>query len=612
MTRRPLIVVAASLLVASGCGLADDNGRAGAGDTGNPQNDASTDASPIFDSSMPPPETGLRADDSFQNAIGAETCYRPSGPVSCEMATCSALRACCVGSGSCCAAVSNPLDSAVDFGQCAGMGALSDCLTGNGIPATAFGPALPFVESDGAFAPGGGLSGEGGLFLGDPVELSVHRVIARGTFQQPTDCDDPCFESVGFGITTQTPNPALEPRPVAALVYSAQRDDVALLVGDQVVERWPFGAASVAWELELQPTGLLRVRQGDDIRLESNFAARDAGRLMVFGRTTNPSPTQRGARIVDVSVAVSLCDMPTTWQGRNAIEITSSGGSPWAVNIQSTPTVLVTEARTYLGVIVDGELHLGEQTGAYQFDFPSPDVPAIASEQLTQTSYVSGGIADPELIEADGQFELYFTATNDAGRRSVGRAISGDGVAFVLDAELVVDSENFGWEAAEQPTVVLHESGERVLIARITTAVGAALHVFRASPDQGFEHFEDGFLEELSQARGSDPLAFDRDTVSSPSLVIFNGAWQLFYEGRNATRSAVGQLVSDELVGWRQITTNDPVLHGSGAGFDQVGVGGADVVVTSSGLRLIYLGDNGATLTLGAVDRTATNRGMVQ
>ncbi|MEM9191208.1 MAG: hypothetical protein AAGF12_18700 [Myxococcota bacterium] len=598
------IAMAVALL---GCSVdAEDSARRPTGPDGGSDADPLRDGAAAVDASPAPmtPKRGLPARNAFLDvAENGTSCYNAAS-FRCDGAPCQELRSCCVGNGRCCSEVPGSFNQPIDFGTCMGS-PVATCLSDRGIPSEGFGPAQPFVEADGALAPGGTRSGEAGLFVGDPVDLRTHRLEVSARFLRPTNCPSPCLESAGFGVSTQAASPMLIPRPVAALVYSGARDDVALVVGDSVIKRWPLGDPEERWTLDFDPAGELRVSQGATLQLTSEHRARGPARTLLYGRNENPSATDRGARLLQLAAQASVCDMPSAWGERSALALTTSG-QPWEV-VAEGPSILEHESEVFLAVTVDNEIHVGTQSGAMSFEFPSPDVPALGA---SLPLYAAGGVGDPELIRADSGFTMYFTAIGAGGERSIGMATSEDGANYQAAPDPLIPPTGTIL-GIEQPTAVLHETGEIVMVVRVTEANGSYLAVYRDITGM-LRPAENSALPSLTTADAEDQLAFDRQELSHPTLVVWNGAWQLFYTGRNGLRRAQGHLVSDDLIGWRAPVPSEPVLLGQEEGFDRVGVTGGDVMGGELGLRFVYLGDDGVRRTLGWIERRATDSGVLR
>ncbi len=100
------------------------------------------------------------------------------------------------------------------------------------------------------------------------------------------------------------------------------------------------------------------------------------------------------------------------------------------------------------------------------------------------------------------------------------------------------------------------------------------------------------------------------DEVAAPSLLYRNGAWDLYYGGRTLGRSAIGLMLSDDLLHWRA-APGPAVLAPTGApaDFDAFSVRDPGVGIVdgdASRVELFYAGSNGVATSLGRVERDAT------
>src|SRR5690606_30836886 len=114
------------------------------------------------------------------------------------LARCADLRSCCVGDADCCSDVAGGAlpDGELSF-ECA-PGHAEACLAEAGVAVSAFGFPEPRVQ-DGAFLPNGE-DRDSGLVIGEPIDLTAHRVTLSATFGAPSDCGATCLEGVAVGF----------------------------------------------------------------------------------------------------------------------------------------------------------------------------------------------------------------------------------------------------------------------------------------------------------------------------------------------------------------------------------------------------------------------------
>ena len=125
------------------------------------------------------------------------TCY--AGPASCAAAPCALLSTCCVATGDCAELqLDDQLPGALLFTSCASGASALTCLAGQ--PLTPLGSSTPTVEA-GGMRPGGDATQEGGVLVGQPVDLRVDRVELSVVFVPPVACSgNGCLESAGVSL----------------------------------------------------------------------------------------------------------------------------------------------------------------------------------------------------------------------------------------------------------------------------------------------------------------------------------------------------------------------------------------------------------------------------
>ena len=552
------------------------------------------------------------------DAAVADSCYGEPGQIFCDSADCGhRLRACCVGDGQCCAPV---LDGPLPEGEIAVAGCTGDVATCLG-DAMGFGSQRPWIAAD-ALHPGGSAADDGGVVVGEPIDLGVHSVTLAGTFARPSSsCGAGCLEGVGMGFTTQILDELADNhvRPLAGLLYSGSRHRMSLLVADEVVGEWDLGADEERWELSLLATGELLVSApslpGGERAI---FAPARAASLVLWGRTSNPpggEPEVLGARLSQVGVSTVLCDQPAAWRQRRRATLTA-GGLAWQPVVDRVSAAYDGE-EPWMALGVQGEIFLAEGTSATELSIDSVDLPALPPDRSAMPQYAARGVFEPMLTRQDDRWVLYFTAEDGEGKRTIGRAESAPGSTdFIMSPEPLIGAVT-GLEGLSQPTVAVHHTGELVMV--VVGALengGRELAILRKLPGGAWRPMDRGHLAELTRRGGgvvgSSAAGFDVDEVAYPSLVVHNGAWQLFYAGRRGSRWSVGLLVSDQLTRWRAPQEGPVLGHGGGA-WERVGVlaPAAVSIVEPAGHRveLFYLGSDGVRLTPAWTDRPATDVG---
>ena len=557
-------------------------------------------------------DEGLRATSSGDSMLDPASCYGESaGEVLCDEGGCGALPSCCVGDGDCCAPVAaGPLPATLPLAVCAGGGDVQTCLAAAGVNTISFGSFRPWIDGD-ALHPGGSAADDGGLVLGDRVDLGSHRVAVAARFSRPgRTCGVGCIEGAALGFTEQMVEPGGENhiRPLAGLLYSGSRNDVSLLVADEVVGRWPLSGDAERWRLTVRPTGRLTVDrgEGDELVAEAIVAPARSASLVLWGRSENgPGDGVLGARVHEVSVDTGLCDMPGAWGVRRPLAL-GAAGVPWQPMVGGL-SVAWHDGSPWLCLEVGGDLYLAEGAAPTTFDFADagvPEIPKPTAEDATRR-WAQGGLEDPALVRLVDRWVVFFTAVGDDGVQSVGRAVWIDGEAgFALDASPVLSPAAWGLLHLDQPAVAVHSSGELALVARATDAEGESLFVFRDHRVDSWTRLESSDLPTLTSRVNAPLSAFDADQIARPSLFVHDGAWQLAYAGRRGTRWSIGLMVSDDLLHWRRMGA---MLSRGQQSWNRVGVS-APAILSRPALdrvELYHLGTDGARRTPGFTARDA-------
>jgi hypothetical protein len=201
--------------------------------------------------------------------------------------------------------------------------------------------------------------------------------------------------------------------------------------------------------------------------------------------------------------------------------------------------------------------------------------------------------------------------------------LASDLASVVTEPALVLypgSTELSMFASVHEPSVVLHPSasGPTWVMAVRASRGGTAseLAIFRSLDGNTWGLQGSTSEQRLSVVSLRDPMSprssFDAEGVSSPSLVVHNGAWHLYYTGREGPRSGIGLLLSDELLGWRTVSTVSPIFGAGSAAWNDVGVVEGDVVSEGTLVEMVYGGYDGARTTLGHVGRLATGAGVAR
>jgi hypothetical protein len=215
-------------------------------------------------------------------------------------------------------------------------------------------------------------------------------------------------------------------------------------------------------------------------------------------------------------------------------------------------------------------------------------------------------LADPALLWHPTRGWLLYYTILDGETASIGRAVSGTGETFTPDAEPVLRA-TAATPRFEQPTVATHLSDQLVMIVRTTDDDGVTqLAAYRSLGGVSWTHVETSHLEALTRRGDVSHDGFTADDVAHPSLVVHNGAWQVYYAGRRGTRWSIGLLASDELLHWRDVGL---VLSGDGNGFDRLGASAPAARSVADRVELLFEGHDGVYTSIGFAARPSTSSG---
>jgi hypothetical protein len=261
----------------------------------------------------------------------------------------------------------------------------------------------------------------------------------------------------------------------------------------------------------------------------------------------------------------------------------------------------VAEGSLYTAVAFElgDQLFVAEEAG---FGELSLDGPSATPVLIPTEPFEAAGVGDPELFWMLDTLYLFYTAFDANGFGSIRAALISDGSALKRPAPVLApEGEVVSYDA---PAIHLRD-GLLLMIVRATLQSGATeLRAFySADPETGWARIVDGTLEELT--RVEDPSV----SLTSPSLIVHNGAYQLYYARRTGTRWAIELAVSDELLLWRPL---GEALGASGEGFDSMGARGPDARSLSDRVELLYMGQDGVSFQLGVASRAAPSATALQ
>ncbi|MDQ3035417.1 MAG: hypothetical protein M3Y87_23635 [Myxococcota bacterium] len=617
---------------------------------------AAIDAGPsVFDAAAPDGPTEPVPDGGFppasnedRSSDGVVGCFDfvdtdLDGLVDCFDDDCAARPICCVGSSSdeCCHA-SASASIGVAFDGCAGAGttALATCADG----ATLFGSPTPELR-DGAMIPLGDERFDSGLVLATTLDPRASLLTIGADITSGETCAG-CIDSVAFGLSTAQGSYGTTTLvdPDVALMVSASQGEVRLVIGGAVARAIEItrvheqvGAApgdSIRYELTTTPGGLASVDAraaatiGESVRIFTDvpYAPRGPAQVVIWGRSTNraaedPAPSSIGA----LDVASSTCDAPASLERASARILPDAIDAWWPRDARvSAPSVVRYEVegtpRSMMAFEHARRIHLagGIEGGRFRA-LADPMIEANAVLRATADTWCSGGVTDPQLVRAENHWEIWFTAIGETGARSIARAIGEPGyvlqfptISRVLPADAASTDE---WDGASYLETTIGADTRRFLAARRTSSAGTAIVLHELNAGDGSlaaasaTRFDSDAGEAVDgdvvhQAPTAMPATFDADELAAPALVRYAGVLRLYYAGRRGTRWSIGVLLSEDGRHWHAANDAQPVLTGSGAGFDALSVSDPEPVLEGGQLRLYHRASDG----VGSVIGVATHR----
>ncbi len=532
----------------------------------------------------------------------------------CAAPGCAHLASCCVGATSLDCCPSQELVASMTLTGCSGP--LDLCAPIDGL--AGFGTPSPTVDGD-RFFPNGGPTGNSGLVLLKPLEPHG-AIVVDGVLATPVGhCDGGCFESIALGLfPVGAVGPAVTLRPLVAVIASAARAEVALVLnGDTAARLTLRDANEVHVQLVVLPTGVVSLHVTDALTsaelgaLTGRVVPSDTDlQLAVYGHNVNRtgvSPPPSYAR--GVSASAALCDAPSRWLTRTALPI---GAGAASVGPASAPSFAYGGGQTFVAFASEGQLVFGRADGE--------DVSHAFALLGTNSHYARPGqvLSDPDVhydAPAGTSPESYTVYFANRTTKSIWRMVLAlDGTPLVGATEWLAPAvlDDAFLESIDGPSVLRPAPGTSSLtfvFARILTKAGDTriVRFALATEDSAFETPSDW---DALTVRTTQPSfgAFDRDEVASPAAYRQNGSLQVAFAGRSGARWALGLMATDDprVALWRRAPA-PTMLTGDGSGFDSLSVRDPAIVARGTTVELLYAGSDGATDTLGYTHRLAVD-----
>jgi len=446
--------------------------------------------------------------------------------------------------------------------------------------------------------PNGSATTEGGALLGEVLDLASQRVRVEVQFSLPIGCNGTCLQSAGVAFTPQREPDGFGGAAVG-LLLSGSRELVNLMIGGQVADSFDAGTDNTVWRLTLSPIGTVEVARDGVPQGDYSFdvASLRESRLAIFGR--NIGADTDSAAVARIATQAEVCDNPRGWSERIPITVMVQGNVDPTLRMGREPSIAAGPQFTAVGFELDGEILIGrkEADGLVNFDAPGPPSSIVPTE-----AFEAGGVGDPELFWLLDSLYVYYTAYDENGVGSIGSAVvTGNMPQQGQEPILAPEGEVISYDS---PTLMVRDD-LAVMIVRATLQSGATeLHAFYSvDPDTGWARIVDGTLEEITRVTEAS------SEVTSPSLIVHNSAYQLYYARRTGTRWTIELATSDELLIWRPL---GETLGASGEGFDSLGARGPDAQSLTDRVEMVYMGQNGVSFELGVASRAAPSDTALQ
>ncbi len=466
-----------------------------------------------------------------------------------------------------------------------------------------FGSPSPSFEDEG-LAPGGGTRSVGGLRAARTGFATFQQLDQTVRVRLPATCDAPCIDGVVMGWVTATWRPdtsETEPPWLLAVAISASQHKAWLLLGDRVLAQHPLDATGPL-EVSLRSDPFQGVTMCVGTRCTPEelvplprgpLAPVIAGRSLQGGDGTRLLAWKALARTCDISDLVETPAEPLRLVGPG--ETNPWPGAPPDVTAPSLlvvpgePTVLLAfEARES----PDGtpQVHLAErrQDGSFEVWMEAGGTPVAVPGRAPRLLYHAEG---PRLLvlpqREDGEVRAFVL---DLDARGLSERTMLDLTSLPpltpppeASARPMEDPASGASpiEGGAQPfdpiAAAVLPSGEEVWLARDGTARWR-LGIRTPSDAMDWTRLGVSWLPvRLAEKEALGP-------IEDVSLQAVDGAWSLLVTVRQSARREVHQLLSHDLVGWRDLGT---VLRADGSNAERIDVGRASEAILPTGERLV-------------------------
>lgn len=587
-----LLVVLSGL----GCGGSSEQGptteagvSADAPSTANPDGEAGRD----IDARAGYEEGLASSDDTNRLACFDGQDQDGDGDFDCADEGCQGSPVCCLGVTSEAACCGSPTATLLRMSSCA-RGPIGAC-EAIGARTRA---GSPLVSTDGALVLA---SREGMDAIVDFPALELvpraERITLTATIAAPPTTEQ--LDATAFGLWAATAS-GTSVMPLVAVVVSATRGDVSLLVGTRVVASAGLTAGTRPYELALSPDGKVSVT-GASVPMSAVIDL-PVGSVtpVLFGRVVNDAATPAPTRVIDLRVEHAPCDVPDALV-RGGVQLLPDGETRFDEDLATDPSVLVDGTTVRVAFVTSGPANLphavflGTRTASGLIEVSGPPITvAEVADALAPVRVLDVGGPDLHLEGTTVAMDLAFET--EGGRWSLAH------VEDVLGARRIT-AIPLGGGSYDDPERLpdgrllarerLPGGGSRIVLldtSRAGEPASLASGLCATESECPFSR-DDDFVHRPSD----DPLAFDHDEVRAPAAVEHDGVLRIYFAGRRGTRWSIGMLVAGSDPSYFRLGNDGRAVLAPGPGpFDTLGASGPAPFIDGTRLTLLYAGTDGA------------------
>jgi len=229
----------------------------------------------------------------------------------------------------------------------------------------------------------------------------------------------------------------------------------------------------------------------------------------------------------------------------------------------------------------------------------------VAWEKYPGNPVLSDGLGDtwdgnfvtqPSVLHDGTKFHMWY-AGYDGTNLKIGYATSDNGLEWDKDASNpVLDLGASGsWDSVEvsNPTVVLENGIYQMWYAGYD---GNNLRIGYAASSDGVSWTKDSSNPVLDLGESD---SWDSVGVKSPTVVLENDVYQMWYVGYDGDNLRIGSATSSDGVSWTKDASNPILDLGESGSWDSIGVNSPTVVLEGNTYRMWYAGYDGANVKIG-------------